>query len=452
MELADILFDNLATVARRLWEGEVTAVQLTELALERIAAQNSRLNALSEVLTDTARREAARVDQRRRAGRPLGVLAGVPVVAKEIIDTTPAVCSAGLPYLADYRPARDAPVVRRLRRAGAVIVGVSVSDPGAFGVRTAAVTHPQASELTVGGSSGGSGAALAAGLCFAALGTDTGGSIRIPSACCVTSGLKPTRGRVSTEGVRPLVWSLDHVGPMTRRVSELAAVEAVFDPRFARTRTAEASGRVVVGHDPAYYADAEPAVKQGMDAALDACRSLAVEVREVSLPRPDDVIDMHAVIFCAESAAYYLARFADRRNEFPETQRTLIDLAETHTGYQHVQAMRARAEITRRVDGLFDEVSYLLSPTLPVLAPRRDAPAIMVAGRELDFTLALVRYTCLFDHTGHPVVAMPASVVGTGVGTGIQIIGPRNRDADVIAFAERIERSLGLDIDYSVSA
>lgn len=451
MELADILFEGLGTVARHLREGEVTAAQLTELALERIEAQNSRLNALSNVLTDTARYEAARIDRQRRDGKPLGALAGIPVVTKEIIDTTPAVCSAGLPYLTDYRPARDAPVVRRLRRAGAVIVGVSVSDPGAFGVRTAAVTHPQASDLTVGGSSGGSGAALASGLCFAALGTDTGGSIRIPSACCVTSGLKPTHGRVSTEGVRPLVWSLDHVGPMTRGVSELAAVEAVLDPRYARTRTAGVSGDVVVGHDPAYYADVEPMVKQGMDTALDACLSMAVEVREVSLPRPDDVIDMHTIIFCAESAAYYLAGFADRRNEFPETQRMLIDLAETHTGYQHVQAMRARTEITRRVDGLFDQVSYLLSPTLPVLTPRRDAPAITVGGRELDFTLALIRYTCLFNHTGHPVVAMPASVVRAGVGPGIQIIGPRNRDADVVAFAERIERSLGLDIDYSVS-
>ena len=161
---------------------------------------------------------------------------------------------------------------------------------------------------------------------------------------------------------------------------------------------------------------------------------------------------MHIIIFCAESAAYYLAAFADRRDEFTETQRMLIDLADTHTGYQHAQAMRLRAEVTRRVDALFDDVSLVLSPTLPVLTPRRDAPSITVAGRELDFTLALVRYTCLFDHTGQPVVAMPASIVRPGVGTGVQVIGPRNRDADVVAFAERLEQTLGLAIDYGIRA
>ena len=436
---------------RRLDGGEIMAAELTEHALERIAAHNPRLNALREVLAERARREAARVDRRRRDGADLGVLAGVPVVAKEIIDTMPAVCSAGLPFLTDYRPAKDALVVRRLRRAGAVILGVSVSDPGAFGVRTRAVTHPQAPELTVGGSSGGSSASLAAGMCYAALGTDTGGSIRIPSACCVTAGLKPTRGRVPTEGVRPLVWSLDHVGPMTRRVSELGRVQSVLDPRFGHTHKSD--GRpIVIGHDPNYYADAEPEVKRGMNAALKACRDLSAELRVVSLPRPDDVIDMHIIIFCAESAAYYLAAFADRRDEFTETQRMLIDLADTHTGYQHAQAMRLRAEVTRRVDALFDDVSLVLSPTLPVLTPRRDAPSITVAGRELDFTLALVRYTCLFDHTGQPVVAMPASIVRPGVGTGVQVIGPRNRDADVVAFAERLEQTLGLAIDYGIRA
>ncbi len=187
-----------------------------------------------------------------------------------------------------------------------------------------------------------------------------------------------------------------------------------------------------------------------MEAALEACRDRGAEVREVSLPHPDEVIDVHVVIFCAESGAYYLTEFADQREAFMETQRMLIDLAETHRGHQYVQAMRERAEITRRVDAVFDEVDYVILPTLPVLTPRRDAPSVEVAGEELDFTLALIRYTCLFDHTGHPVVAMPASVERPGVGASMQIIAPRNRDADAVAFAECVEEALDLDIDFTV--
>ena len=221
---------DLTAAAAALESGELSSVDLTDQTLDRIERLNPRLCALSDVTADSARREAARADRRRARDVRVEPLTGIPVAVKDIIDTTPAVCSSGLDFLSDYRPETDAKVVRQLRRAGAVVVGVSASDPGAFGVRTAAVTHPQAPERTVGGSSGGSGAALAAGLAFAALGSDTGGSIRIPSACCVVAGLKPTRGRVSLEGVRPLVWSLDHVGPMTRSARDLGLVQQALDP------------------------------------------------------------------------------------------------------------------------------------------------------------------------------------------------------------------------------
>jgi Asp-tRNA(Asn)/Glu-tRNA(Gln) amidotransferase A subunit family amidase len=442
-------YAGVVETARALATGEVSARALLEATLARIASLNPRLHALRTVLTESAWREAERVDRRRTAGLPAGALAGLPVAVKEIIDTVPAACSAGLPFLADYRPERDAVVVRRLRRAGAHVVGQSVTDPGAFGVRTAEVTHPQAPERTVGGSSGGSAAALAAGLALAALGSDTGGSIRIPSACCATAGLKPTRGCVPLEGVRPLVWSLDHVGPMTRRVADLAAVQKVLDPGFARMASAPPE-RVVIGHDPRYAADADPEVAAGLEAARAACRRLGWQLREVVLPPPDDALAVHAVIFCSEAAAYHFAAFPEHRNDYPETARRLLGLAETQTGFQYVQAMRRRADMTAAVDLLFREVDAVLVPTLPVLAPARDVPEVEIAGRARDFTLALVRYTCLFDHTGHPVVAMPASVVGPGVATSVQVVGARGRDAALLTLAARLETALGLDVDYRV--
>ena len=441
---------DLTAAAAALERREVSSADLTDRALDRIERLNPRLCALSDVIADSARREAARADRRRARGVRMGPLAGISVAVKDIIDTTPAVCSAGLEFLSDFRPETDAKVVRQLRRAGAVILGVSASDPGAFGVRTAAVTHPQAPERTVGGSSGGSGAALAAGLAFAALGSDTGGSIRIPSACCVVAGLKPTRRRVSLEGVRPLVWSLDHVGPMTRSVRDLSLVQQVLDPRYRRTARPAPRQPVRVGHAPAYHRDADPAIRTGFQSALDTCRELGAEIVEVGLPEPDDVIEIHGIIFCAESAAYHRSAFADRRDDYPPLVRRFLGYAEEHTGADYVTAMRRREELTRRVEALFDEVDILMVPTLPVLAPQRDAETLTLAGREHEFTLALVRYTCLFDHTGHPVVAMPVEVVGPGVAVSAQVVAPLARDGVAVGFAQQLEHAMGLRIDYGV--
>jgi len=448
--MTNSVFDELRPLARRLQSDGYSTEHRIELTLDRIGRLNPRVNALQEVLTKQSLKEARRVDRLIQSGRNPGPLAGAPIAVKEIIDTTPAVCSAGMDFLSDYRPEQDAPVVRRLRQAGAIIIGMATSDPGAFGVRTIATHHPQAPDVTVGGSSGGSGAALAADFCVSALGTDTGGSIRIPAACCAVSGFKPTRGRVPTQGVRPLVWSLDHVGPMARSVADLADVQQTLDSRFRNTRRGDPTD-FVVGYDPHYYDDADNAVTQGMEAALKACREIGAEVRQVTLPDPDEVLDIHLIIFCAESAAYYHTNFPNHRNRYPETAKVLIDLAEEHTGYQYVQAMRERVSITRRVGSVFDTVDVVIAPTLPILPPARTAEEVTVGGRSMEFTVAMVRYTCLFDHTGNPVVATPSALFGKGIASGIQIIGRANQDADVLSFSEKIEAALKLDINYEIS-
>ncbi|MBM3505665.1 MAG: amidase [Alphaproteobacteria bacterium] len=445
----DLATGTLTDIGRQLARRHIGAEELARLQLDRIAALNAGIGALSDVLAETAITEAKAVDRARERGRPLGPLAGIPVASKDIIDTTPAVCSAGLPFLRDRRPKCDAEVVRRLRRAGAVIVGVTETDPGAFGVRTASVTHPQAPTLTVGGSSGGSGAALAAGFCFATLGTDTGGSIRIPAACCQIVGLKPTRTRVSTEGVMPLVWSLDHVGPMTRSARDLAAVQAVLDPRFAHTATRKR--RWAVGFDPRYAADASPLAAKAIERTLKAARAAHIGVREVRMPAPDDILDVHLVVFCAESAAYHFQAYPDRRNDYPAGPRHLLSMARSHTGYEYVQAMRQRAEITARMQALYDDVDAIIVPTLPVEPPPKKAEQVEVAGRPVDFTWALIRYTCLFNQTGNPVVSLPAVAKAPGVGASVQVVGPLDRDADTIALAVKLEAALGLAIDRRLS-
>lgn len=305
----------------------VTATAVLRQAMRRIERWNPALGALTEVLAERAAKEALAVDSRRAQGQTLPEIAGMPIVVKDIIDTTPAVCSAGLPFLAGYRPRRDALVVRRLRRSGAVVLGVSATDPGAFGVRTPAVTHPQAPDHTVGGSSGGSAAAVAAGFCVAALGTDTGGSVRIPSACCLTVGFMPSPGRVPATGVRPLAWSLDHVGVMARQVADIVSLQRVLDARFTFAGHLQGRGRVRIGYDPGYFRDAAPEVSSGVSDALDAARKLGAKVDEVSLPNPDEATAVHTIIFCSEAAAYHLAAFPDRLDDYPPLARELFRLS-----------------------------------------------------------------------------------------------------------------------------
>jgi Asp-tRNA(Asn)/Glu-tRNA(Gln) amidotransferase A subunit family amidase len=429
--------------------GEITAAELTAFFLKRIAAVNPQIGALTEVLESTASIEAAAADVARlQGGAPS--LSGAPVVVKDIIDTVPAICSAGLSFLSDYRPKADAPVVRRLREAGAVVLGVTATDPGAFGVQTPAVCHPQDATLSVGGSSGGSGAALGAGFALASLGTDTGGSIRIPAACCAVVGFKPTRGRVPTAGVRPLVRSLDHVGPLTRSAADLPIIQSFLDPGFSETATPSHGGQLRVGRAPHWEEEADAEMQAGVADMLAACRALGAEVREVRLPDPDDLLEVHKTIFCTEAAAYHLGAFSDRLAEYPALPRQLIELGRAISGIEYVRANERRAVLTESVQSLFQEVDLLVLPTLPVLTPPRHARSIRVNGRDTDFTLGMIRYTALFDHTGHPVVAMPSKLYAPGRAASVQIVAELQRDANAVDFAIQLERELLLKPQFEL--
>lgn len=444
--------ETLLGAANALAAARVSSEELTGDAISRIAEINPRLGAVTDLAAPSALREARSSDVRRVKGGARGALDGIPVLVKDCIDTRGAACSSGLSFLADYRPGADAPVVRRLRSAGAVVLGVCATDPGTFGVRTPAVTHPQAPELTVGGSSGGSAAALAAGFCLGALGTDTGGSVRIPSACCLTAGFKPSYARVSRARVRPLAPSADHVGPMARRAADLRAIAEVIDRGFARTVRPGAGRRLTIGHAPAYWHDAAPEVADGMLAALAAAQKLGGRIREVALPGPDAVGEFHVGILAAESAAYHFTTFPTQLDVFSPVASGLFEIARNQRGYEYLLACQRREEARLAVDAVFEDVDFLLVPTLPVTPPRRDAECVLVGGIDRDFTWALVRYTALFDHTGHPAVSLPTSVIAPGTGTSVQVVGARDSDNYVLGFAESLERELALSIDWSVRA
>jgi Asp-tRNA(Asn)/Glu-tRNA(Gln) amidotransferase A subunit family amidase len=417
---------------------DCSVADLTEGFLARIGEYNPWINALRDTDADQARQTARALDARLDRGEDIGPLGGLPVVVKENCDSAGYTCSAGLSFRSDHRPATDSWIAARLRHKGAVILGTSISDPGAFGVKTAEVTHPYDTALTVGGSSGGSAAALAAGLCLGAIGTDTGGSIRIPSACCGTVGLKPTFDALPMTGIFPLVPSLDHAGPMARTVADTAHLWSA----LSHQRMDPAKPVRRIGLDPAWVADADAPIRHAFAALLDRLTNAGFEVHEVALPRIDSIWDIHGDVFLVESAAWHLARYSDQRSQYPQVAQDGFDLAEAMPVEAYIKACRGRVQARDRVTAILDTCDLILAPTLSVYLPPKDSETLMVSGKALDYVMALVRQTSLFNVTGHPSLAMPLPNAGPAVAPSLQIIGRHGAEDQILAFGSWLEAGL----------
>lgn len=442
---------NLCDAFDAINASSLTPTAMLQQVLARIDAHNPQLGALSDVTAESALAEARAVAA--HASDDALPLAGMPLAIKDIIDTPPAICCAGLEVLSDYQPQQAADVVQRLRAAGAAIVGVAATDTGAFDVRTPACRHPQAPDFVVGGSSGGSAAAVAAGFALAAIGTDTSGSIRIPAACCAIVGFKPTYGRVATRGVRPLSPSLDHVGPLARSVDDIRTVQAVLDPDYTATVGDMRERPLRIGHDAAYYADASAEVQQAMQALLQQLQAAGCEIVPVHLPHPDGPMASQWIIVSSEAAAYYLEAFADQLDALPDIIRQTLAMAEQQRGHVYVKAQQDARQRQAHITRALQSVDLALVPTLPVAGVRRDATLVDLAGQPQPVLDALIRYTCLFNESGHPVVSLPISQRNhDGLAVSAQFIGRRHADAQLLAHAARIEQWLALNLDYPLVA
>jgi Asp-tRNA(Asn)/Glu-tRNA(Gln) amidotransferase A subunit family amidase len=424
----------------------VSASELCEQVLADVAADNVRIGALTYILGHTARLEAARVDQRVRGGGAPGALAGVPIVVKDNIDTVPAVCSAGLAPLAKYRPLDDAPVVARLRHQGAVIIGVAATDSGAFGVVTPQVVNPSHPDRIAGGSSGGCAAAVASAFCKAAIGTDTGGSIRIPAACCEVAGFKPSFGRVPTDGVLPLSRSADHVGPLAATVGDLRAVMAAIDPRHDETHGALRGRRPSIGFAKSFYADAAEEVRDAASAAMERCEALGWEVRVVDAPGPDEIVPCHLILSLAEAASVYLdGNLAI--DALPPVARAGVRQGSAYRAYEYVRARARRRSVVERIERVFEAVDFVMLPTVPISAPKRALVDAVAHSGESDLLKTLIRYTAAFNQTGHPAVSLPLPVPDLGPASSLQVVGPMHSDARLLRWAEAFERDVAHPLD-----
>jgi aspartyl-tRNA(Asn)/glutamyl-tRNA(Gln) amidotransferase subunit A len=441
----------------------VSPVELTHECLSRIERLNPKLNAFITVTADSAVAEARQAEAEIQHDRWRSPLHGIPIALKDIIDTAGVHTTAASGLFKDRLPTQDAEIVRRLKAAGAVFLGKLNLQEFAYG-GSSAISHfgpvhnPWNLDFSSGGSSGGSAVAVAARLCFAAIGTDTGGSIRQPSAYCGVVGLKPTYGRVSTSGIIPLSWSLDHVGPITRTAMDAALVLAViagYDlqdttsidvpvPDYAAT-IATTTSSLRLGIPRAYfYDDLHPEIQAAMEAALLVLKRITASEHDVAPLLTDATysswVDPYGAIFTAEAYAYhkdYIARNPELY-QAPTLKRLRIGADVTTATY--IQSRRRLDQVRRAIAQAFKSVDLLITPTVrvpPFTIADLQADADTIRAKEL----AMLHNTRPWNFAGLPTISVPSGFTRTGLPIGMQITGPSGGESTVLSLAYAYEQA-----------
>ena len=431
---------------RNLRTRELTALEFTEGCLRRIDELQPRLNAFIHVMTEEARRDAAAADRELAGGRDRGPLHGVPIAVKDIIDVKDTPTTAASRVREGHVAIVDAPVIERLRTAGAVIIGKTNLDEFAFGTTSehsafGAVRHPIDPTRSPGGSSGGSAVAVAAGMALAALGSDTGGSIRIPAAACGIVGLKPTLGEISTDGVVPLSRTFDHVGPFTRTVGDARLLHQAMSgsgadaPRSARD--------LRLGIPRGYLTDVlDGDVRARFDEATAALRSAGATLTDVSIPHASMTPAVYVHIHSSEGATFHARTLDSEPDRYTPVVRMRLELGRYVLAQDYLRAMEGRELLRREVDEAFEDCDALVLPTLPIPAPPVGAETMMIGDRPEPVRALMLRLTQLFNVTGHPAISIPCGVTSDGLPVGLQLVGHRNQTQALLSVALVVEQSV----------
>lgn len=456
--MSDLHYLSLSEVCRRIKSGELSAARVTEACLSRIRELEPRLHSFARVMDDQALATAERLDRDRHDGKPLHPLHGVPVAVKDLLYTRGVPTAAGTVVMRDFIPDEDATVVTRLKEAGAVIIGKTQLTEGAFGAHHPDVTapvNPWNESRWPGVSSSGSGVAVAAGLAYGALGSDTGGSIRFPSASCGLVGIKPSYGRVSRFGAFPLAESLDHIGPMTRTVEDAALLLRVLageDPRDPTTLAdpvpnysammVERIAGMTIGVDWEYVSrGVDDEVVAVLRDALALFEEVGAEVREVTMPASAAQLVAGWAITCGVECARAHARYYPaRKDEYGPVLASLIEtgLSATESDYQRLEEVRLqfRAEF----DTLLEDVDMMIAPCMPSLPPDLESINAQVAD-ETD-RAEFITFTAPFDYSGHPTITLPAGITDDRLPKSFQLIGRLLGEPSLIRAGSAFERAL----------
>lgn len=429
---------TLYQAAEQIREGQLSPVELTESILGRIDALDDRVGAFASVMHEQALQAARGAEKEISDGRYRGPLHGVCIGVKDLVDTAGVPTTSSSRTRADHVPDADAAVVGHLEAAGAVIVGKTHTHEFAYGVITPTTRNPWSLDHIPGGSSGGSGAAVTARMCQGALGTDTGGSVRIPSAVCGTVGLKPTYGRVSRRGTASLSWSLDHIGPLANTVHDVAlmmdaiagydrddpATRDVAVPDHAEHLAAGVDG-MVLGVPTNYFFDhVDVQVEAAVREAIRQLESLGARLREVEIPHPELYMPAEFGILVPEASAYHQQALRRMGELYEPDVRGLLEAGELVLATDYIKAQRARTLLQQGWREMFDGLDAVLAPTLPATAAKVGQTGFTWPdGAEETVINSYVRTSAPGNLTGLPGLSIPCGFDRAGLPIGLQILG-----------------------------
>ena len=452
---------TILEAARRLRTREVSAVELLDECLGRIAELNPALGAFITVTEESAREAARQADRELASGLDRGPLHGIPVAAKDVFLTRGVRTTAGSRLLADTVPDHDAAAIERLAQAGAVLVGKTNMHELAYGITSAnphfgVVRNPRDPARIPGGSSGGSAVAVAAGMALAALGSDTGGSIRIPAAFCGVVGLKPTYGRVSRFGMLPLSFSMDHAGPITSSVGDAGLMMNAIagrDPRDPSSSGAPVEDYLPAGEgslegvriglaDNFYLERVTPAARAAVERAAELAARQGAHVVRVRVPDMDAVNTIGRVLLLAEAAAALAPHLADRAS-LGDDVRALLDQGRLIPATDYVNAQRLRRLEQKKFLTLWSQVDILFTPTVPMGAPKIGETTVEIEGRQEDVRLAATRLVRGMDVLGLPALSLPCGLDPNEMPLGLQIMAPELQEKALLRVAAAMEGALG---------
>ena len=433
----EIAWLDLSTVARLIREQMLSAEQVTQAQLRRIERLDTQLHAYACVTSELALTQARAADQRQAQGQALGPLHGVPIAVKDLCWTAGIPTAAGMQIYKDFVPDQDATVVQRLREAGAVLLGKLQMTESAFSGHhplTVVPVNPWEASAWTGVSSSGSGVATAAGLCFGSLGTDTGGSIRFPSAACGVTGLKPTWGRVSRYGVFELAASLDHIGPMCRTAEDcglMLGVLAGADPKdptalqapvpdYSAGNKDNLSG-LRIGWDAAYALnDVEPEVAQAVKQTLAVLEKLGAQIVPIAMPEVGDLVENWVPHCGIEAAVAHTNTYPSRRAEYGSMLAGLLDIGNKLTATDYQRILLQRATHTGQLNAVLMQVDLILMPAMPFAAPSTERIANL--RKEPGYRRLMSRFTAPTDMSGHPTLTFPAGETASGLPVAAQLV------------------------------
>jgi aspartyl-tRNA(Asn)/glutamyl-tRNA(Gln) amidotransferase subunit A len=443
---------TIVEAAAALRAKRISSVELTRESLTAIRLANPKLNAFITVTPEQALAQAAERDAELARGTDRGPLHGIPIAHKDLVCTKGVLTTAGSKLFADFVPDFDAEVAARLNEAGAVTVGKTGLHELAYGITSTnphygAVRNPWNTDAIPGGSSGGSGAAVAAGLVAMATGTDTGGSIRIPSSFCGTVGLKPTYEAVSRRGVLALSLTFDHIGPMTRTVRDTAiSFNAISKANYVPPANVDIAGLRIGIPRNFFFDHLDPEVEEAVRKAVATAATLGAVVKEVSLP---DIAALNTVgrVLLLSEAVSVLRPYLDRRTDFGQDLLALLDQGRMIPAADYLDAQRLRRLMYQEFTRVWTDVECIFTPATPMVAPLIGQRTVQTGAIEEDVRLAATRFARSINILGIPALAMPVGLSSTRLPIGLQILAPVRREDVVLKVGAALEDALGLTME-----